>query len=327
MFASSFFKFHNRRTNIKDIRYMKENTAPLVSVVIFVRNEVKYIGKTIESVLNQDYPSIEIHVQDGGSTDGTVDVIKEYPVKWASEPDRGQGDAGNRGFHATKGEIVIFLPGDDILLPGSIRTLADILINNPDIGFVYGDIEVIDGSDKVYSILKGQPFSLDKIFWRNIVSTQSVASRRSALAEVGGYREDILCIDWDLWIRLGVRSKSVYLPKTIAQYRSHDGSSSLNNGVFMSKSILEVADSLLADSAITSQLSFGVSRAYAGSYITASLVSLLAGYRLNAWNTYFRAIKKYPGALLTLRGLWGLVALLMGSKLYWKVRNRGRGKE
>jgi glycosyltransferase involved in cell wall biosynthesis len=312
---------------MKDVVDMKESAAPLVSVVIFVRNEVKYIGKTIESVLNQDYPAIEIHIQDGGSTDGTIDVIKQYPIKWVSEPDRGQGDAGNRGFYATKGEIVIFLPGDDILLPGSVTTLANTLINNPDIGFVYGDIAIIDGYDRIYSVLKGEPFSLDKMFWRNIVSTQSVASRRSSLAKVGVYREDILCIDWDLWIRLGASFKSVYIPRTIAQYRSHDGSSSLNNAVFMSKSIVDVADSLLADSAITSQLRFGVSRAHAGSYITASLVSLLAGHRLNAWNTYYKAIKKYPRALLTLRGIWALVGLLMGSDLYWKVRNRGRGKE
>src|SRR5713226_4368855 len=207
---------------------MHNKSTPLVSIVIFVRNEVKYIGKTIESVLNQDYPAIEMHIQDGGSTDGTVEVLKRYPIKWVSVPDRGQGEAGNRGFRASQGEIVIFLPGDDQLLPGSVRTLVDTLVRHPDIGFAYGDVEVVDASGRAYSMMKGQPFDLDKMFWRHIVPTQSVASRRSALIDVGLYREDVLCIDWDLFLRLGAKYRSTYIPKTIARYRSHDGSSSLN---------------------------------------------------------------------------------------------------
>ena len=142
---------------------MSNYTTPLVSVVIVVRNEVKYIAKTIESVLKQDYPAIEIYVQDGGSTDGTVEVLKQFPIKWVSEPDRGQPDAGNRGFRATKGEIVIFLPGDDLLLPGAIKTMVDVLTSCPEIGFVYGDVEVIDSSGRVYSTMKGEVFDLDKI--------------------------------------------------------------------------------------------------------------------------------------------------------------------
>ena len=305
---------------------MTNHSSPLVSVVIFVRNEVKYIGKTIESVLGQDYPTIEIHVQDGGSTDGTVDILKRYPVKWVSEPDRGQGDAGNRGFHATHGEIVIFLPGDDQLLSGSVRELVDALVKYPDIGFVYGDVEVVDAFDRIYSILRGQPFDLDKMFWRNIVPTQSVASRRSALIGAGLYREDILCIDWDLWLRLGAKYKSLYIPKTIAQYRSHGGSSSLNHAAFMSRSICTVADALLADPAISSQLSFGISRAYAGSYITATLVSVLANQVETAWSLYLKAIRKYPRALMTPRGIWAVAGLLMGANLYRRFRNRGRRK-
>ncbi len=305
---------------------MTNHSIPLVSVVIFGRNEVKYIAKTIESALNQDYPAIEIHVQDGGSTDGTVDVLKQYPVKWVSEPDRGQGDAGNRGFHATHGEIVIFLPGDDLLLPGSIKTLVSTFIEHPDIGFVYGDIEVIDASGRVYSIMKGETFDLDRLFWRMIVPTQSVASRRSALIGAGLYREDILCIDWDLWLRLGAKYKSLYIPKTIAQYRSHDGSSSLNQAAFMSKSICAVADTLLADPAISLQLRFGASRAYAGSYITAALVSVLANQVGTAWGLYLKAIRKYPRALMTPRGIWAMAGLLMGANMYRRIRNRGRRK-
>ena len=306
-------------------QYMHNNHTPLVSIVIFVRNEVKFIGKTIESALSQDYPEIEIHVQDGGSTDGTVDVLKSYPIKWVSEKDSGQGNAGNRGINATKGEIVIMLPGDDLLLPGSVRTLVDTLVKNPDIGFAYGDVEVVDANDKPYSMMVGQSFDLDKMFWRHIVPTQSVASRRSALVDVGLYREDILCIDWDLFLRLGAKFKSIYIPKTLARYRSHDGSSSLNYAAFMSKSIYTVADTLLSNPVVTSQLRLGIPRAFAGAYITAALVSVLANQVSTGWGLYWRAIRKYPKALLTVRGVWAAAGLLMGTNLYSRVRNRGRG--
>jgi len=311
---------------MKNLHSCAKVSTPLVSIVIFVRNEVKYIAQTIESVLDQDYPAIEIHVQDGGSTDGTVDVIKQYPVKWISEADRGQGDAGNRGFSATKGEIVIFLPGDDLLLRGSIKRIVDTFLEHPDAGFVYGDVEVIDGFGRAYSTMRGEVFDLDKLFWRMIVPTQSVASRRSALKQVGGYRTDILCIDWDLWLRLGAKYKSIYIPKLIAQYRSHDGSSSLNYASFMSRSICMVADTLLSDPAIASRLRYGVPRACAGSYLTAALVAVLASEMPRAWSLYFKAISHYPKALLMARGVNALAGLLMGPKLYWRVRNRGRRK-
>jgi len=305
---------------------MNSEYIPTVSVVIVVRNEVKYIARTVESALGQDYPSIDIHVQDGASTDGTVDVLKRYPIKWISEVDRGQDDARNRGYHATKGEVVIFLPGDDILKPGAIRILVNALKDNPGVGFVYGDIEVIDASDKVYAIQRGEEFNLDRIFWRNIVPTQSVAALRTALEQVGVHREGILCADWDLWIRLGAKCRSVYIPKVIAQYRSHDGSSSLNQASYMYKSICSVADTLLADTAITSRLRYGASRAYAGCYLTAALVAVLAREMSTAWDLYFKAIRRYPRALLKWRGMSALAGLLMGPTLFWRVRNRGRGK-
>jgi hypothetical protein len=94
----------------------------------------------------------------------------------------------------------------------------------------------------------------------------------------------------------------------------------------MSRSICTVADTLLADPAISAQLRFGISRAYAGSYIWAALISVLAKQVVTAWSLYLNAIRKYPRALITPRGIWAVAVLLMGANLYWRVRNRGRGK-
>ena len=94
--------------------------APLVSIVTACFNAARYIEETIQSVLAQDYPRVEYIVMDGGSTDGTVEILKRYAdrLKFVSEPDHGAADAINRGFALTHGEIFTYLNADDVLLPG-----------------------------------------------------------------------------------------------------------------------------------------------------------------------------------------------------------------
>lgn len=296
-----------------------------ISVVLVAMNDERYIADTIESVLNQSYPALELHVQHGSaSTDSTLDVVKQYPVQWVSEPDTGVPDAFNRGFRATHGEMMIFLGADDPLLPGSIQTLVDTMTDHPDAGFTYGDVEYIDAYGKSFYRLKGRPFALDDLFWFNHVPTQSVMMRRAALVEVGLYRTGIINADWDLWLRLGARYPSVYIPKLLGCYRVHDGSTSLNNLRHMAWSTCWVADTLLSDPVIVSRLRRGVSRAFAGSYLTATLLSVLAGEKPKAWNLYAQAIRRYPPALLTRRGIMAFLALLLGPQVYARLRSRGR---
>src|SRR5215472_10088507 len=102
--------------------------APLVTVVTPSFNQACFIRATIESVLSQDYPNLEYIIMDGGSTDGTADIVREYAsrVTWISERDRGQSDAINKGFRMARGEIVSWLNSDDIILPAAISKAVNV---------------------------------------------------------------------------------------------------------------------------------------------------------------------------------------------------------
>ena len=120
---------------------------PLVSIVTPSFNQARFIRETIESVLAQDYPRIEYIVVDGGSTDGTIDILRGYDGRliWSAERDRGQADAINKGFRRARGEILAWLNSDDTYLPGAVSAAVSHLVQHRDCAMVYGDGFLIDG--------------------------------------------------------------------------------------------------------------------------------------------------------------------------------------
>jgi hypothetical protein len=254
-----------------------------------------------------------------------LSIVREYPVRWASELDTGFPDAANRGIRATDGEIVIVEGGDDPLLPGAIRTLVDALLANPEAGFAYGDIQYIDARSSPFYELRGRRLDLDELFWFNHVTSQSVAMRRVALKESGMYRTGIINADWHLWIRMAARSRAVYVPKLLARYRVHPGSTSLNNLEKMAESMCAAADHLLADPLVTNRLRLGRGRAFAGARLTAALLLVRAGRTRDGWNRFADALGRYPLTLTRPRGLMALAALLLGTRGLQAIRSRFRG--
>ncbi|MGH9663433.1 MAG: glycosyltransferase family 2 protein, partial [Bryobacteraceae bacterium] len=208
---------------------------PLVTIVTPSYNQSRFIRATIESVLSQDYPHIEYIVMDGGSTDGTADVLRDYGSRltWISERDRGQSHAINKGFRMAKGEIVSWLNSDDLILPGSVRHAVAALERNPRAGAVYGEGYQIDIDGKIKSRFPPtEPFNLWKlIYLSDYILQQTLYFRRSALEDVGLLDEDLhFGMDWEILMRLGKRYPLEYIPEYMGCLREYGEAKTFSGG-------------------------------------------------------------------------------------------------
>lgn len=206
---------------------------PRVSIVTPSYNQAHFLEETIRSVLSQDYPDIEYIVIDGGSSDGSVEVIKKYESGisyWTSEKDRGQADAINKGFARATGEFVGWLNSDDCLSPGAIRKVVEAFIMNPDVEFVYGDIEQGESIAESRK-LHGRVTSLEQMLVSGNVPIPQQGSmwRRSALHKIGGLgTEWHVVLDMEFFMRTALNCRILYLPATLGFFRYHADSKSIS---------------------------------------------------------------------------------------------------
>ncbi|MGH8717714.1 MAG: glycosyltransferase family 2 protein [Burkholderiales bacterium] len=199
-------------------------SAPSISIVTCSYQQGKYLDATIRSVLDQNYPNLEYLIVDGGSTDGSADIIKRHAshlAYWVSEPDGGQTEALIKGFKRSRGEIMGWLCSDDLLLPGALNTIADFFTGHPEVQAVYGDSLWIDDSGKFIRCKREMPFYRFVFFYdHNYVPQPSMFWRRSLYDAVGGLDERFnLAMDADLWERFSARTKIAHIPKYLSCMR------------------------------------------------------------------------------------------------------------
>jgi glycosyltransferase involved in cell wall biosynthesis len=207
---------------------------PRVSIVTPSYNQGQFIEETIRSVLLQGYPDLQYGIVDGGSTDGTLDIIRRYEPWlsfWISEADRGQTNAINKGWRKANGDAVTWLNSDDLLLPFSLPWTVCSLFQNDEVGLVYGDVLFIDehsvSLQAPFDRFRGRPFYLEEVLrkWRNPIPQQGFLLRRSALDQVGYLDEDFqFSMDFEYWMRFALAGgRAEYLPQTLAAFRRHEG--------------------------------------------------------------------------------------------------------
>lgn len=208
-------------------------TNPKVTIVTPSYNQVDYLERTIQSVLNQTYKNVEYFIIDGGSEDGSVDVIKTYSDKlagWVSEADRGQTDAINKGFSMANGSILAWLNSDDTYEPNAVEEAVDLLGQHPEAGLVYGDANYIDSQGNVIGRFPAAQTSLDQLK-RGYVHIPQQASffRKSLWDAVGPLDPDFFfAMDYDLWVRLARISKLQYVQRTWANFRLHEDAKTIS---------------------------------------------------------------------------------------------------
>lgn len=185
---------------------------PKISIITVCFNHAAFLEDCMESVLSQGYPNLEYIVIDGGSTDGSVEIIKKYAERlayWVSEADRGQTDALIKGFKRATGEIEGWINSDDMLSPGALHEVADFFSRHAEARVVTGDVALVDRADRLIRVQRQIAFH--RFLWlydRNYISQSSTFWKRDLYEEVGGLDENFnLDMDGDLFFRFSLLAK------------------------------------------------------------------------------------------------------------------------
>jgi GT2 family glycosyltransferase len=204
-------------------------TSLRLSIVLCSYNQVAFIRDALESLVKQKNlrpGELEIIVMDGGSTDGSAEIIQEYAEHCAllvSERDGGQTQALKNGFSRATGDILGWLCSDDVLEPNTVRFVLDYFRGHPDAEFMYGDLQVIGPKGEIRSTRNEIPFNW--FIWKydyNYIPQPSAFWRRGLYEEVNGLDETFdLCMDGDLWARFAERTRPRHVRRVLSSARSH----------------------------------------------------------------------------------------------------------
>jgi glycosyltransferase involved in cell wall biosynthesis len=202
---------------------MTEDATPLVSIVTPSLNQGQYIEQAISSVLEQDYPCIEHIVVDGGSTDGTREILERHAhLRWVSEPDGGQAAALNKGFRLAQGELYGWLNADDYYLPGAVSAAVRVIVETG-CALVHGGWRQVDESGATIRDVKPVPFDFrQELEVANTVAQPGTLFTRAAFEAVDGVAEGYrYALDYELWLKLGGRFDVRHVDSVLAAYRYH----------------------------------------------------------------------------------------------------------
>lgn len=212
---------------------MSDTRDPLVSIVTPSYNQAQYLEATILSVLSQDYPRLEYLIVDGGSTDGSVEIVRRYAPRlayWVSEADGGQAEAINKGWQLARGEIVAYLNSDDLYLPGAVSRVVQRFHAHPDVSVMYGSYRLLDGRSEV---IRGEvvPPDWSESTFLNCFPQPTAFFRHDALRRVGYLDTSFhYSMDYDLFVRLALAgSQASRVPgPPLAAVRIWEGAKSSN---------------------------------------------------------------------------------------------------
>jgi len=192
------------------------------TIITITYNSVSSLSDTIESVISQAGVDFEYLIVDGASTDGTVELIKEYAardarIRWISEPDEGISDAFNKGLAMATGNWIGIINSDDMYPPGALSDVAAAIAENHEADIIYGDMLRLDEGGKPLFVLKPAP--LKTMWWRMALNHPATFVSRAAYDRVGKFDKTLkIAMDYDLVLRLYTSgARFVYLDRVLAQ--------------------------------------------------------------------------------------------------------------
>ncbi len=214
-----------------------------ISVVTPNYNQVDFLESTLRSVLEQDYPNLEYIVIDGGSTDGSADLIRSYQDQlsyWVSEPDKGMYHAINKGFAKATGDIMCWINSDDVLWPGALRYVNELFASRPELNWLQGYPSVIDEQGAL--LYQRPPVATRAYFYKmrflgtfEFIQQESTFWRRSLWEQAGAHLDMSysLAADFELWMRFFNHQTLYCSRQQLAAFRKRDGQQSADQSTYL----------------------------------------------------------------------------------------------
>lgn len=308
----------------------------LVSIITPSFNQAAFLEQTIQSVLAQDYAQIEYIIVDGGSTDGSVEIIQKYATRlawWLSEPDAGQAEAINKGFERARGEFVAWLNSDDLYLPGAVSDAVVALQANPDTGMVFGDAITIDAQGRPLNHLTFKNWGLVDLMGFRIICQPAVFLRRTALEQAGFLDTSYhYLLDHHLWLRIArlASIQHVGYPSTPwAAARHHPEAKNVAQAEGFGRDTYRILEWMQSQPDLIHLLERNRKRIDAGAHRLNARYLLDGGSPGTALQSYGRAILSNPGFALQHwhRMIFAMFSLLGASSLanwYFRLRQERR---
>lgn len=215
-----------------------------VSIVVPSFNHAHFIRETLDSILSQNYPEIEVLVFDGGSRDGTVEILESYgdEIRYVSRKDHGQSDAINQGLRAASGDILAYLNSDDIYYPGAIARVVRHFTENPETLCLYGNALHLHADGLPMERYYCEPWSYDRLLDVCFICQPAAFWRREVIERFGVFDESLnWAMDYEYWLRIGRHVSFDFLEDAyLAGSRLHEDTKTLSQRVKVHEEILEI---------------------------------------------------------------------------------------